>query len=589
MPNLSTQGNRRLSFFAAALVVALAGKIMYGFILANQPFYFYGSLPEQVLEYTAAKNFARSGFLKTYFLADYSSSPSAVDHPYIYTHMPSGPAVFLGFLFKLGARLLTARLVFAAISLLGCILFYLLVLEVTGAASTAALAIVLYSFNFSGFIEWSDHFTHSFYGPDFFGPLLFYFRFLRRQSKAELIGFVSFLALGLVTNYIAALPTVVSVVALHCFFNRESRYSQKLLALTFATIASVGAFHFLQNCLALGFKVAIRDVLYTLGNRIAGIPSKSSLTGLYIKNKIVLWGSDTIQGAALLEWLSSAFLTPLKQPAALVSFFLIGCGFFFGFIRFNPSDRFRPIRLLGVIFLAPYSWYLLFVSHGSIYSLPFIHRFFAIGLFLSASYLIYLGAEDLLGGRRHRSSMPAAATSFDRLGPIWLASVTIAFVTTVASNIRQTCDVKLLYRYAKNWEAQSSPDFQTYKKISSLLPRDAVVTTNLDGAIADFFAPNVLVFGGCQSSALLSLKTNLCPSTFLDEETRRSAKPGYLWVSYHYLPGYSDCHDDACLNALVGRLKKSYDVLGSVKNMWVLFDLSEKKMSQQHRDSRACA
>ena len=576
---------RRISFISLALLALWVGKIMAGFMMSSQPFLVYGSFPEQVLEHTAAQNFVHRGFLRTAFLADYSTSPNELDHPYLYTHMPSGPAVALGALFKCGADLLQARFFFASLSLLGALLFFWLILEVTGVPEIALVLFIIYSFDYGGFIKWSDHFTHSFYGIDYFGPLLFYLRFLKKNSTANLIVFALCIALGALTNYIAALPALIAIAALHLIFHRDSRDSKKLMGYAFGAFGAILTLHLLQNALALGVKLTVKELLSTLGNRMLGWPPKTALANLYARHKIVLWGADR-PPPGWWRWLSTAFAHPVFKTWAGWLMLLEACALILGIIEPKPSARFRPIGLASVIFLAPYSWYLVFVSHGSIYPLPFVHRFFSIGLLMTALYLLYLGILDLWA---HRPGPATAKTAFYRNPLSRLAFLTLGiglFLTAANSRIKENSrayGMDILDRFTKHWEIAliSTPSIDQYERLGNLLSNQ-VLLTNMDGTITNFFAPRALVFGGCRSDAFLLFNAANCPSTFLDEKTKEALRPDSVLISYKFIPGYQECTSAACLDALLAKLKKSYVLRAQEKDAWVLFDIPKNVGGARH-------
>src|SRR5687768_15408776 len=59
------------------------------------------TVDEQLIYYQTARNFVQYGFLNSGFLHDLSTSSNPAHHPYIYSHMPAGPEVFVALLMKI--------------------------------------------------------------------------------------------------------------------------------------------------------------------------------------------------------------------------------------------------------------------------------------------------------------------------------------------------------------------------------------------------------------------------------------------------------------------------------------------------------
>ena len=110
------------------ILILLVGIIIiylkYLNIISTLPFPEGGSLPEYILDFNAAINFKEFGFLKTWFILDYSNSPTISDHPYLYTHQLGFSSIIIAILLKLDYSITQIRMFFVLISFLGIYYLY---------------------------------------------------------------------------------------------------------------------------------------------------------------------------------------------------------------------------------------------------------------------------------------------------------------------------------------------------------------------------------------------------------------------------------------------------------------------------------
>src|SRR5260370_41375029 len=99
------------------LVFVFGGVIAIGKCSLISP---WGNAEEQTNYFQVARNFNAYGFLNSAFLQDLSTSSNPADHPYVYTHEPSGPEVLIALLTRfVGERYGLIRVLFLSLFVSG--------------------------------------------------------------------------------------------------------------------------------------------------------------------------------------------------------------------------------------------------------------------------------------------------------------------------------------------------------------------------------------------------------------------------------------------------------------------------------------
>lgn len=544
---------------ARALIVLICTAAYLGFLnreVANfisqtDPFLSYGSTQEQILELTAARNFVQYGFLTNFFLADYSSSPRATDHPYLYTHQPSFPAVALGVLLKAGLSVKQSRFFFCVLSNLGYILLFLLIWQILKVPELALLGLIVFGTTYDATLQWVDHFVHSFGGLTFFGTLFFYFRYLEKRSRLSWAGFVVCLTLGFATNYITSIPCFVTILVLHFFFHRQSLESRRLVLSTWACMLTAAAALFGRNVLVLGPIPAIKDFLFTISNRVTGWPDKEAMASFFESNRIVLWGVWKVSSGSLADWFWTAFWGPIKNLNVLP---FVALAVFLGYA--NRHDRFVTLKrcaLLLVCFIGAYAWHIIFFAQGAIYPFPNIHRMFGLAYIVIAGFLL-IKAWSLL----------SIKSNYDKAVTAVVTLATIGFVDRIKSDLRTEWRV---FNRIKQAEF-AMPPLRTFQRLGQF--NQNTVASNMDSNILAFFTSS-LVFGGCHKQSLADGTSKGCFSAFVDNKTREVAKPDIIVVSNLFVPGYVDCQEK-CIEGQIQDLKKDHVLLLEEPGIWAVFE-----------------
>jgi len=322
-----------------------------------------GAPEEQILNYIPGQNFVLHGFLSRGFLTDYSLDPSPEAPPIYYTHFPPLPNVIIGGLIAIGIDSLPeVRLLMNIIFVLG-LLFVVLFFWRHLSPWHGIGVLIFLGLNNRSVLAYSDHIIYAYW----FGLTFLAFWALTLRSKSDhflWLGFTAILLISLI-NYVQLVVTLVALVGF--WLIRMPNLTLKR-TLTAGAVGLGGvALHILQNLLVLGWDVGIRDLLYTIGNRTIGQPSRDALLEFALENDLVLWGvKELAPVASRFGWLWAEyryFLIPL-----LIS--LAGLGLL-AYLRRSPTTTYS-LKLMGVLTVASTAWHIIFQAHGQAYQLSLI-------------------------------------------------------------------------------------------------------------------------------------------------------------------------------------------------------------------------
>jgi hypothetical protein len=543
-----------------SLFTTLVGYFGIGYLLVDStyPFLSSGSLIEQLIEYTAGFNFAHFGFLATGFISDYSPSLNPSAHPYLYTHQPNAPSILIGALLNFSSSLLTVRMAFVFFSLIGLYLYYRFILAVTNNRGIALVSLAVVAFNYEQQILWADHFVFAFYHIGIFGSLLFYLKGVRQPKSTHSFLFSSCIAIAALTNTMSIVVVIVGLIGLHFLFFRKAKTSTTLLILAFVVTSVSASLVIVRNILGLGFNVALKDLLYTLTNRIVGVPSRVEMSEFYDSHNIVLWGVDTVQSTALWSWFFDSIIQPTYYfliPIILLIFSTKGRKPFLG------QHSFKSLGILGFIGIAMYSWHFVFFAQGAIYPAPFLAKNFEMML---VPAVLILGVSSFETTLRHHSG------SIRDVNRVFSIRIALALILGIALSLPFQ-GLRSAYKGYKG-QFQSQP-LATITSILELEP--GPVWTNIDSSILYFFSPNSVIAGGCSQSALLNLDITGCQSTFTLNKSQ--ARPRYVFLSAMWRPGYDTCREE-CFNKSIRHFEENWTKIFSYTDSSGLVDMRSNSM-----------
>ena len=295
---------QRLPAAAALTMVA----VVYGCHLYFTVRYEYVNPFSNVEEWTytniAANNFLRFGFLNSLFLQDFSPSPAIEDHPVVYNHMPAGPdnatAVVL---WLTGHDYRLTRFLFALAVLPGFYFYvrFVRLLFEPAKLRGAPLALLMVSpFVFLSHFEAQIHSPFMLLG---FAPLAWLVEFARGGARWRLPAAVALLfALSIYVQYVLVAGVVFGLIFLWLLRVVEE-LKFKHVAWGVGAIATGVLLHLLQNLAYFGPDLFVKELMYTLGNRTVGVPTKEELKGFYESIHVVHHGSRPLEAGAFIRTL----------------------------------------------------------------------------------------------------------------------------------------------------------------------------------------------------------------------------------------------------------------------------------------------
>jgi hypothetical protein len=288
----------------AAAAVLLVG-IIYA-LHVNMTFRYEHVNPASNVEewaYTniAANNFLRFGFLNSLFLQDHSTSPYPEDHPFVYNHMPAGAENAAAVMLKLtdhNYRL--TRFFFAAFMLPGLYFFVRFAGILFGRASLRGAPLVLFAASPFVILSHMEAQIHSVFLLLGFAPLVWLIEHADRGGRWRLWAAAAGLfVLGIYVQYVLVAAIVFGLVYLWALRIVKLRFMHVALGVG-AIVAAVVA-HLLQNLAYFGPELFVKELMYTLGNRMVGIPSKDELRDFYQSISVVHHGSRPVDPAGFVK------------------------------------------------------------------------------------------------------------------------------------------------------------------------------------------------------------------------------------------------------------------------------------------------
>ena len=331
-----------------------------------------GTQEDFILEYNAGRNFALKGFVKLFFLPDYSTDFEKNSQPIFYTHNPSLPSAVQGFLIKIGFNVFQSRIFYSLISLSG-VAFLFLFLSESVSLPAAVFSSIFLIVNFSGFLSLVDHNQYSLSFPILFGYLwVRYGNMPKRYFIVPLIFFIASFA-----NYMLAGFMLISELLFGIF-----EKNMRLFFFCFLSVSVGAIIHIMQNMSALTPSIALQDIWLTAQNRFFSIPPRKELLNFYQAHNMVLWGSN--ERAPMVSYLLGA-IRPFylfKIPLA------VGGIFTFILYIFRRGCIYKNRKFIIPLFLAVFIWQIVFLPTIGNHPL-FFYAFLVIFLGMAVGDLFY--------------------------------------------------------------------------------------------------------------------------------------------------------------------------------------------------------
>jgi len=287
---------------AAVAVLWLALLLLINLIgIVRFPYFGPTSLVEEVTyTYTSANNYLRYGFLNSGLLQDFSSSSRAVDHPYIYNHMPPGPDIFTALVLQgSDGSYRAVRLAYTTVFVIGIAFFVKFVrLVLSGARLRGAGFAVLFLGPWMIVQNFERH-TASPQPLLIFAPLVALGSYYRTgHRRYEWLAFAGVLASAFYLDY-NVLSGVSWCWVLLCLTQLVRLDRRHLAAFLVAVAAGIGL-HLLQNFLYLG-SAFWQELPMLLSNRVRGWPTQEEMKTFYQSIGVVHHGSRAPDWIAVLK------------------------------------------------------------------------------------------------------------------------------------------------------------------------------------------------------------------------------------------------------------------------------------------------
>ena len=535
------------------------------------------TVDEQLIYYQTARNFVQYGFLNSGFLHDLSTSSNPAHHPYIYSHMPAGPEVFVALLMSIvGEQWALIRLVFAVVFFVGIAYFLGFVQLVLGRHGLAGAGYALLFLSPFTVLHAIDHPAYSAFPLFLFFPVM---ALQRYYATGRVVHY--WMALGSVL--VASLYAVTLNFILFCvawsllWFLGLVRLQLRHLAAMILVGALGIVLHLLQGVWFFGPEVFFEELRITLSNRITGEPSAQEVRAFYRAHDIVLHGTHQFDLFRSLASINGA----LRFPGRILFVLLALVVAIWGMLRVGRFDQltrtlFVPVdstsaslratvsllaKLLAWAVLSIVTPMVLFPAYTGDYGLQ------SLGEFLLAVFAVTVLAYTFRELFTEMSGLLSAASP----GAAWVRGLTLfvvmvvlvsslgALVRTQQENLKIVVPTQLgLHRNAELLE----------------IPRHLkgrVVMTNVYPITASFFTREA-AFGGCEMAAFQSdgsVDPSGCHATFIKGYGRGvTVNPTHAILFRELFTGFSLCLAD-CLEELEARLARHHAKVFEAKSFTI--------------------
>jgi hypothetical protein len=535
------------------------------------------TVDEQLIYYQTARNFVQYGFLNSGFLHDLSTSSNPAHHPYIYSHMPAGPEVFIALLMKVvGERWALIRLVFAAIFFVG-ILYFLrfvrLVLERHGLAGAGYALLFLSPFTVLHAI---DHPAYSVFPLFLFFPVM---ALQRYYATGRVVHYWMALASVLVASmYAVTLSFILFCVAWTLLWLLGLVRLERRHVAAMVVVGALGiVLHLVQGIWFLGPGIFFEELRITLSNRILGEPSAQEVMGFYRAHDIVLHGTHHFDPVRSLVSINRSLRFPGRLPFVLLALVVMA----WATLRIGRFDRNSGtwlvpvdatsaslrttvslfVRLLAWAVLAIIVPLVLFPAYTGDYGLQ------GLGEFLLAVWVVTLLATTF---RELFTEVPPGEASIRWLPLICVVVVLLGALGMLARTQEENLKAMAHAQLGRNPNA-------ALLEIGRLL-EGKVVMTNVYPTTASFFTREA-AFGGCEMASFGpdgSVDPSKCHAAFIKGYGRGvEMKPSHaiLFRSPPLFTGFTLCLAD-CLGRLEALVDEHHDRVLDTK-LFTIYALKE--------------
>jgi len=562
-----------LAGYALLFLVALARFPLVGPV---------ATVDEQLIYYQTARNFVQYGFLNSGFLHDLSTGSNPAHHPYIYSHMPAGPEVFVAVLMKIfGERWALVRLVFAAIFFVGMAYFLRFVqLVLTRHGLTGAGYALLFLSPFTVF--------HAIDHPAYSPFLLFLFFPVMALQRYYVTGRAVHYWLALTSVLVASVYAVTLSFILFCVA-WSLLWLLGLVRLEFRHVAAmilVGAsgilLHLLQGMWFLGPAVFFEELRITLSNRMFGEPSVQEVMAFYRTHDIVVHGTHQFDPFRSLVSINKSLRFPGRLAFVLLALVAVA----WGILRTGRFDRttdtlFVPIDATSASFRTSVSltarllvWAVvsilipltLFPAYTGDYGLQGLGEFLLA--VVAVAVLAYTTREVLAEGR----GLPSAS----RPDEVWVRGLALVIVVAVSlgalAMLARTQQVNLKAMVPAHLATNPNAELLEIGR----LMKGRVIMTNVYPTTASFFTQEA-AFGGCEMAAFGSdgsVDPAGCHAAFIKGYGRGvSVNPTHAILFRSLFTGFTQCLED-CLEKLEARLGTYHEKVFEAK-LFTIYALRE--------------
>lgn len=324
---------------------------------------------EPFLSYLSAGNFDRLGVWNLRFLEEYATSSSVEAHPYFYTHNGNFPTFISLILLKLGISSLPVQnLLIIPVFLLGLWYLYAAIRSwVNPLAGLAVLTIV--ATNYLGSLAFGFNLYRA-WAWLLIWATLYHFKTSQERTgqlkKIHLRIAGIFLFLTVYYEYSLALFLVMIIIAAKALGSYKISWMEVFKFIVLYALSSF-LLHLFLVAWALGWPVALKDLVFTLTNRAFGYPPREALQRFYDTHGIVLWGYPSFN-----PFSRSTFLLWKDQLRQIEMIFgkgimLLVSGWvtigIWQWIKFHRTRELREIRLVLSLALATFIVFLLMPAH----------------------------------------------------------------------------------------------------------------------------------------------------------------------------------------------------------------------------------
>jgi hypothetical protein len=593
--------------------------------LRTQYFTPFSLVEESAYTFVSANNYLKFGFLNSGLLQDFSTSPEAADHPFVYNHMPPGPDITNAMLLWLtGGNYPLVRIIFSLFAIVGFAVYCCFGRLFLAQFGLRGSGLLLFAIGGWALIQMLERQVYSPFALLVFLPMYLYMIFLKKQRMWILLA-----ALG--TVFISTLYLDYSIVAaiLVCwmmfFLTRLMPIRLVHLVLVQSAILAGILAHLLQNMLYLGWPTFVTELGHVLANRITGFPTQSELESFYRSIGLVHHGSHAIEWNALKGQIIANFhivggstlvVTLAWCIVAMIGAALLNRG---TGSSDSPDAQMRHdlwffVRLFlwaSATVIAPIALFPAFAQEvtlrGTGANAFFLGIFFAAIVGYVFGVICYFGfwiAEIFIAPRNAFGKAEGVTAeirpALERLGGVALISLGL-FGAGVSLNSVFT-DYRRDERYQRRMIYQHAKDARfTYDALNDLEKfRGQLFMTNINVPTVGFLtrAPG---FGVCGPQAIGiagEIDLQYCKSALMkryDYWAARRPALFYYFDDRRLFPGFADCvptgtlvaterSGSACMTELLEKLSQQYRLI--LQNPFVrVFDLSSPRESEHHEEA----